>query len=489
MTRDEFRAAAMDAIDLVTRYWDGLEDGPVSSDARPGALLAALPASAPERPEAFDAVKRDLVRLILPGLTHWQSPRFFAYFPCNVSEPGVLGEILSAGLNVNGMLWSTSPAATELEIRVLDWMAELLGLPARFRSDAPDGRGGGVIQGTASEATLAALLAARVRALGSAVAPAGSGRLVAYASHQAHSSVAKAAMIAGVAGGPDDREGLRLIETDGELAMSASALAAAIAEDRRAGRTPFFVCATVGTTGTLAADPVAAVAAIARAERLWLHVDAAMEGNAWVCPEFRSSARGLEDADSVCVNPHKWLLTNFDCDLFWTADRASLIRALSVQPEYLRNAASESGSVVDFRDWQVPLGRRFRALKLWMVARMLGAEGLRAHVRRGVEMARAFASWARADGRLEVHEPCRISLVCFRVRGEGPGADARTKRLLERVNATGRVLLSHTTVPARGNPCGPKRFLIRVAVGGTFTDERHVREAWDLIARELGSLD
>ncbi len=339
-----------------------------------------------------------------------------------------------------------------------------------------------MIQGTASESTLVAMVAARDRALrapGSA-----SGALIAYASTQAHSSFLKAAIIAGLARGPQDRAHLRFIGTDARHALRPDLLGAAIREDLAAGRRPFFVCATVGTTSSTAIDPVDGIVEAIRAPwggrgepPPWVHVDGALAACASVCPEFRWMLRGVERADSLCLNPHKWLLTNFDCDCFFVRDRAALIAALSVTPEYLRNAATETGAVIDYRDWQIPLGRRFRALKLWLVVRHYGAAGLRAYIREHVRLAALFEDLVRGDARFEVAAPRTVALVCFRLRGEGPEADARNAALLERINATGRAYLTHTRLDA---PAGD-RLVLRMAIGAAATRERHVRAAWELI--------
>lgn len=477
LSPDEFRTLGYRVVDWIAGYMQRVESLPVLSRVAPGEVLRALPESPPlsglGTPAAWDSVFDDLDRVILPAITHWQSPNFYAYFPCNASGPAILGEVLSAGLNVNGMLWATSPAATELETRVLDWLAEMTALPGEFRSTGPNG--GGCIQGTASESTLIALVAARQRAMATGSGP----DFVAYASTQSHSSVVKAAMIAGLARSPEDRSHLRLIETDATFAMRPDLLETALRDDLRAGRTPFFVCATVGTTSSTAVDPVDRVAdAIARASgghgtAPWLHVDAAHSGCACICPEFRPMLRGVEHADSLCFNPHKWLLTNFDCDCFFTRDRRSLLAALSVSPEYLRNAASQSGAVTDYRDWQIPLGRRFRALKLWLVIRHYGVEGLRAHIRSHVRLATLLESWVRQDPRFELAAPRTVNLVCFRLRG--PDADRRTAALLDAVNASGRAYLTHTVL---GGRC-----TIRVAIGAPATEERHVRATWEAIQR------
>jgi len=481
MTPAEFRALGHRMVDWIADYMGRVDELPVCSRVEPGWVLARLPEHPPERGmassgDSWDAVFADLESTIVPGLTHWQSGRFFGYFPCNATGPGVLGELLSAGLGVQGMLWQTSPACTELETRVLDWMAELIGLADRFRSTSPGG--GGVIQGTASESTLVAMVAARGRVrrrLGNEPA-----ELVAYTSTQAHSSVRKAAMIAGVGAGLDDDVHLRTIETDERLAMDPRALGEAIAEDLDFGRVPFYVCATVGTTSTTAIDPIGPIReAMSPADHLrpWLHVDAALAGAACVCPEHRWMLEGVERADSICFNPHKWLLTNFDCDCFWTADREALTRALSVTPPFLRNAPSESGSVIDYRDWQIPLGRRFRSLKLWFVLRHYGAEGLQAHVRRGVGLAERFEAWVRGDDRFEIAAARPLNLVCFRLSGDDGASDRRNLELLEAVNAGGRAFLTHTTIPVGGRD----RVVLRMAIGSVRTEEAHVREAWEQI--------
>lgn len=473
MTPDQFRAMARRAVDFIADYMESVEKLPVLSTVQPGDIARALPLQPPSAGLAggeWPAVFEEIKSTILPGLTHWQSPNFYAFFPCSASGPGIIGEILSAGLNVNGMLWATSPAATELETRMMDWMAQMLDLPQSFHST---GNGGGCIQGTASESTLIAMLAARHRC-GPATAP-----LTLYTSTQAHSSIIKAAMIAGLATSPDDRTHLRLIGTDHNDALRPDLLEKAIREDQAAGCRPCYVCATVGTTSSTAIDPVPGVAQVldrtgAAKSGCWLHVDAAHSGAACICPEFRPMLAGVEHADSICFNPHKWLLTNFDCDCFWTRDRASLIGALSVTPEYLRNRASQSGQVIDYRDWQIPLGRRFRALKLWLVVRHYGVEGLRAHIREHIRLASMFEDWVRADSRFELVAPRTVNLVCFRLKG----SDEVNRALMDRLNASGRMYLSHTTLPG---PDGQSRMVLRMAIGATLTREVHVRAAWGLI--------
>ena len=467
MTPDEFRRWGKTLVDWIAHYQQRVESFPVLSRVRPGQIRAALPPAPPPQGDNFEAILRDVDEILLPGVTHWQSPNFFAFFPANTSGPAILGELLSAGLGVQGMLWATSPACTELETHVLDWLVDMLALPSRFKSNSP---GGGVIQDTASSAALCALLAARERATDFQTNRRGcDGRLVAYASNQAHSSLEKAAGIAGLG-----RDNLRLIEVDDRLALRPDALAEAIRRDRAASRVPCFVCATVGTTSSNAIDPLPDLGRLCRAENLWLHVDAAMSGTAALCPEFRWIHNGLEWADSYCFNPHKWMFTNFDCDCFYVADRAALIRTLSILPEYLRNQASQSGAVIDYRDWHVPLGRRFRALKLWFVIRHYGVEGLRHHVREHIALAQEFADWVRADSQFELAVPPPLNLVCFRHRA----GDEFNEKLLARLNESGEIYLTHTKLAGR--------YTLRLSVGQTHTERRHVEQAWRLI-RETAS--
>jgi len=470
MTPEAFRLAGHAAVDWVADYMARVESFPVLAQTPPGAVRARLPAGAPQIGEPFEAMLADLADIVLPGITHWQSPNFFAYFPANASGPAILGDLIASGLGVQGMLWATSPACTEVETHVLDWLVDMLGLPAAFKST---GTGGGVIQDTASSAALCALLAARERATGFEANERGTGgfELVAYTSSEAHSSMEKAVKIAGLG-----RRSLRLVAVDDAFAMRPEALSRAIAEDRGAGKLPFFVAATVGTTSSTAIDPVVDIGAICRRENLWLHVDAAHAGSAAVCPEFQHLHDGLDAADSYCFNPHKWLLTNFDCDCFFVADRAALIRTLSVLPEYLRNEASASGAVLDYRDWQVPLGRRFRALKLWFVIRHYGIEGLQRHIRAHVALAREFAGWVRADPDFELCAPAPLNLVCFR----HTAGDALNQRLMDALNASGKMYLTHTRLGGT--------FVLRMAIGATRTEHRHVAAAWALIREKAATL-
>jgi aromatic-L-amino-acid/L-tryptophan decarboxylase len=469
MDLEEFRKHGYEVVDWIADYYKRIESFPVLSQVKPGEIRASLPAAAPETGESFQSILRDIERLILPGVTHWQSPNFFAFFPSNASGPGILGDLLSSGLDVQGMLWATSPACTELETLVLDWLVPVLGLPEKFLSTST---GGGVIQDTASSATLCAVLAARERATNFASKREGCrGKLIAYTSAQAHSSVEKAIQVAGIG-----RENLRLIEVDEKFAMKPEALASAIQQDRASGLTPFFVCVTVGTTSSNAIDPVPLIGPICREQNLWLHVDAAMSGTAALCPEFRHIHDALEFADSYCFNPHKWMFTNFDCDCFYVADRKALIQTLSVLPEYLRNEASESGTVIDYRDWQIPLGRRFRSLKLWFVLRYYGIEGLQHHIREHVRLAQQFAGWVRADSRFELAVEPPLNLVCFRLKS----GDAANQKLMDALNQSGDLYLTHTRLN--------DRLTLRLSIGQTNTTFRHVESAWTRIQEEASGV-
>jgi len=468
MTPEQFRQHGHEVVDWIADYWTRLGEFPVRSQVSPGDVRATLPATAPEQGEPFSAVLADLDRVVLPGITHWQHPGFLGYFPANTSGPSVLGDLVSAGLGVQGMSWVTSPAATELEQHVLDWFADLLGLPESFRST---GTGGGVVQDSSSGANLVALLAALHRASKGATVRGGvrPEEYTVYVSAQTHSSMEKAARIAGLG-----TDAIRVVEVDADLAMSPRALAQRLERDVAGGFTPVLVCATVGTTSTTAIDPLAALGPICQQHGVWLHVDAAYAGVSAVVPELRELQAGVEWADSYTTDAHKWLLTGFDATLFWVADRAALTGALAILPEYLRNAATDSGGVVDYRDWQIPLGRRFRALKLWFVLRWYGAEGLREHIRSSVALAQQLAGWADADERFDVAAPHPLSLVCLRPRwAPDVDADVATMTLLDRLNDGGEVFLTHTTIDGSA--------VLRVAIGAPTTTQEHVQRAWALL--------
>ena len=469
MSPDEFRQAGRHTIDWIARYYSEIENFPVLSQLSPGEIREHLPLHPPAKPEQFHHILADLDRKVLPGITHWQSPNFFAYFPANSSGPAVLGDLVSSGLAVQGMLWATSPACTELESHMLDWLVEMLDLPKHFLSSS---KGGGVIQDSASSASLCAILAARERATGQRSNEDGLREpLVAYTSTQAHSSIEKDIKVAGIGS-----RNLRLIEVDENFAMRPKALRRAIEHDLASGKKPFFVSATVGTTSSLAIDPLTEIAEICAQHGLWLHVDAAMAGTAAICPEFRFIHTGLEHADSYCFNPHKWMFTNFDCTAFYVRDRKTLVDTLSVLPEYLRNQATEAGAVIDYRDWHVPLGRRFRALKLWFVIRYYGVEGLRHHIRRHVELAKTFEGYIASDARFELAAARSLNLVCFRLIAD----DDKNAALLDALNRSGKLFLSHTKLNGR--------YTLRMSIGQTHTESRHVEAAWKLIGQTASDL-
>ncbi|CAL8468823.1 g8364 [Coccomyxa elongata] len=462
---EEFRKNAKDMVDWICDYYASNEELPVRSEVEPGYLRPRLPQTAPQHPENFNSIMQDVHAHIMPGITHWQSPNFFAYFPSNSSFPAMLGEMLSTALSTVGFCWIGSPATTELETIVMDWLGKLLCLPTSFLAFDEQGKrglGGGVIQGSASESTLVSLLAARARALAGRPMD-DAGRLVAYSSDQAHSSIKKACMVAGT-------PYVRIIPASPEhdYAFDAVALEEAIREDLEAGLLPFYVTATIGTTSSCAVDPIAHIGRITQQYGLWLHVDAAYAGVTSMLPECRHHFEGLELVDSFITNGHKWLLTNFDCSCMWVRNAEPLKAALSLTPAYLRG----KGNDLDYKDWQVPLGRRFRSLKLWFVLRSYGTENIKKFLRHHIDLGKLFVSLIQTDARLEIVAPPRWGLICFRLRG--PGNEATTE-LLERVNKSGKAFLVHTELSGR--------YVARMAIGGSLTQERHVRAAWQLISQ------
>ncbi|AZI59454.1 aminotransferase class V-fold PLP-dependent enzyme [Nakamurella antarctica] len=465
MTPEQFREQGYAVIDWITSYQQRVESFPVRSPARPGDIAGSLPLEIPTGGQDIGALLSDIDAFVMPGITHWQHPSFFAYFPANASGPAILGDLIASGLGVQGMVWATSPAATEVETRVLDWLAQMLDLPTCFHSSSA---GGGVIQDTASTAVLTALVAALHRASHGQIRAAGfDRRYTVYSSEQAHSSVAKAVTIAGV--GAANLRKIRTSSPGGP--MDVDALAAAIRADVEAGAVPAFIVSAVGTTGTGAIDPTVEIARVARECGAWLHVDAAWAGVATVAPEYRAELNaGLEFADSYATNPHKWLLTNFDCDTFYVADRRSLTDALAENPEYLRTGESDAGSVIDYRDWHIQLGRRFRALKLWSVMRHYGAAGLAEHIRYTVALTDRLANRLRADDRFVVTHQ-QLSLLCFHLADPDPvRGSANTLALMHAINQSGLAYLSHTVIADRA--------LIRVSVGTPTTTEAHMDQLY-----------
>jgi aromatic-L-amino-acid decarboxylase len=466
MDPESFRREGHRVVDWIADYFAHPERYPVLSRVKPGDVRSALPVEAPEQGEPFDAILSDFENLIVPGITHWNHPGFFAYFAITGSAPGVLAEFLSAALNAQGMLWRTSPSVTELEEVALGWLRRLMGLPEMFE---------GVIYDTASMSSLHALATAREAAVDRVRSAGLPGRpelprYRVYCSDQAHSSIDKAVILLGLG-----HDALRKISSDAEFRMRPDALDHALAEDRAAGVAPMAVVATVGTTSTTSVDPVEAIATICEREGIWLHVDCAYAGSAAIVPECRHILNGVERADSMVVNPHKWLFTPFDLSAFYCRRMDLLRQAFSLTPEYLKT--TEAGAVRNLMDTGVQLGRRFRALKLWMILRYFGAEGIRARLSEHMRLARLFAGWVDADADFERLAPVPFSVVCFRARPRGRDwseAELETlnQRLLDAMNATGEVFLSHTKLNGR--------FTLRLAVGNLRTEERHVARAWEL---------
>lgn len=481
MPVEEFRDAGARVIEWIASYLSRPEGYPVLSQVSPNELKAALPGQAPERGEPIDTILDDFERLILPGVTHWNNPGFMAYYAITGSGPGILGELLTAALNVNGMTWQTSPAATELEEIALGWLRQMLGLPEKFD---------GVIMDTASISTLCAIAAARGALVDLEIREKGMTgradlpRLCIYTSDQAHSSVEKAGIALGIGS-----EGVRKIPTDDDYRMEVDELEAAITRDRAEGHRPFCVVATVGTTSTTSIDPVPAIARLCDREDLWLHVDAAYAGSAAIIPEFRHVLDGCDAASSIVVNPHKWLFTPIDCSVLYTRRPESLTEAFSLVPEYLR---TDVDGVRNYMDWGLSLGRRFRALKLWMVLRYFGSQGIAERLREHIRLAQLFADWVDEHPDFERLAPTPLSLVCFRARParvieETADADMENRlnrfneALLKRVNGTGEIYMSQTQL--RG------RYAIRLAVGNLRTTEQHVNRAWELIREVSATLE
>ena len=470
MTPEEFRAAGHRLIDWIADYRARAESLPVMARTGPGDVRRQLPARPPDGPEPFDAILRDLDEIIVPGLSHWQHPRFFGYFPCNGSLSSVLGDYVSTGLGVLGLAWQSSPALTELEEVVTDWMRGMLGLSEAWS---------GVIQDTASTSTLVALICARERTTGFSLSQGGLQAqprpLVVYTSAHSHSSVEKAALLAGFG-----RANVRVVPHDAEYAMRPEALDEAIVADRAAGARPCAVVATCGSTTSTALDPIAAIAELAARHGVWLHVDAAMAGSAMILPECRRMWNGIERADSLVVNPHKWLGAAFDCSVYYVRDAEHLVRVMSTNPSYLQSAAD--GRVKNFRDWGVPLGRRFRALKLWFLIREQGVSGLQARLRRDLDNARWLSGQVRAAAGWRLLAPVPLQTLCMRhepagaVTGEGEALDRHTLAWVDRVNRSGAAYLTPAILDGR--------WMARVSIGAEATERSHVEALWNTMQME-----
>lgn len=449
----DFRQAAQQATDWIAGYLENARRYPVVPPIQPGYLVDALPHSAPEQGEPFDAILADFEKLVVPAVTHWNHPRFMAYFACTGSSPAVIGEMLAAALNTNGLHWRTSPAVAELEQVTLSWLRQWLELPEEFF---------GIIYDTASVSSLHALIAAREMAAPEAREEGSPAGLVAYASEQSHSSIDKAAIAIGVG-----HKNLRKVPVDAEFRLRPDLLEAAIQQDLRAGKRPFCIVATAGTTSTTSVDPLAAMAELAEKYKLWLHVDAAYAGSAAILPELRPLFAGMERAHSVVLNPHKWMFTPVDLSAFYTRRPDILRRALSLVPEYLRPATDPRA--VNLMDYGVPLGRRFRALKFWFVLRYFGREGIQRALRAHIAWAKRLAAMIEGDARFEVVAPVPFSVVCFRYRG----SDEENRAILERVNSGGKLYISHTELGGR--------VVLRVAIGNLGTTWDDVAQGWEII--------
>jgi len=461
MKKKDFREFGYRFVDWVVDYLEKVEQYPIVPDIKPGEIKKRLPKSPPFRPEAMENVFRDFKEIVVPGLTHWQHPSWFAYFPATNSPPSILAELLTAGIGAQCMVWQTSPSATELEEVVIEWLRQMIGLPEGMK---------GVIQDTASTATLCALLSAREKATEFESNRMGiRKRLTIYTSEEAHSSVEKGVKIAGIG-----KENLRYILADENFAIIPSELERAITSDKENGFLPVCVVATLGTTSSAGVDSLSAVGRICKKHGVWLHVDAAYAGTASILPEKRWMMEGSEYVDSFVFNPHKWMLTNFDCSAYFVKDPQTLIKTFEIHPEYLKTDVDKE--VKNFRDWGIQLGRRFRALKLWFVIRFYGVEGLQKIIREHIRLAQIFKEWVEADARFELMAPVHFSLVCFRLN-DGRSEEKLNelnRRLLEKINSTKRLFLTHTNLKGK--------YTIRMVVGSRTTEERHVREAWEIIS-------
>jgi aromatic-L-amino-acid decarboxylase len=470
MTVDEFRKHAHELVEWMAGYMENVEKYPVKSAVKPGEIFSKIPPAPPSDPEPFSSLMKDFDEIIMPGITHWQNPNFFAYFPANTSPPSILAEMITATLGAQCMIWETSPAAAELEEKMMIWLRELTGLPVELE---------GVIQDSASTATLSAILTARERVTNFKINKDGSehaGTLRVYCSGQTHSSVDKAVKISGIG-----KRNLVKIPVREDFTLDPVMLKEAIENDRRHGFIPCCVIATIGTTGTTAIDPIRAIGEICHENGVWLHVDAAMAGTALILPEFQWMIDGKEYIDSFVFNPHKWMFTNFDCSAFFVRDPESLIKTFEILPEYLKTRTR--GLVNDYRDWGVPLGRRFRALKLWSVIRSYGAEGLRTKIRYHIEIAAKLSGMIKSENDFEVLAPVVLNVICFRYRPEGfneSRLNEINEKLNHHLNDSGKMYLTHTVLNGR--------YTLRMVTGQTNVTLGHVEKAWEIIKAEARGL-
>ncbi|KAL5281288.1 DDC family protein [Megaselia abdita] len=463
MEAPEFKDFAKEMVDYIANYLENIRDRRVLPSVEPGYLRPLIPSEAPQRPESWEDVMADIERVIMPGVTHWHSPKFHAYFPTANSYPAIVADMLCGAIACIGFSWIASPACTELEVVMLDWLGKMIGLPEEFLA-CSGGKGGGVIQGTASEATLVALLGAKAKKLqqvkaehpdwdDSVIIP----KLVGYCSKQAHSSVERAGLLGGVK--------LRSIEADNDNRLKGEVLEAAIKKDLADGLIPFYAVVTLGTTSTCAFDYLDECGPVGNKYDVWIHVDAAYAGSAFICPEYRHFMKGMETADSFNFNPHKWMLVNFDCSAMWLKDPSWVINAFNVDPLYLKH--DQQGSAPDYRHWQIPLGRRFRALKLWFVLRLYGIENLQAHIRRHCGFATQFGELCASDSRFEIYGDINMGLVCFRLKGSNDLNEA----LLKKINGRGNIHL----VPSKIK----ETYFLRMAVCSRFTVSEDMEFSWN----------
>ncbi len=464
---DDFVKAGYKVIDWLEHYFNNIEKYPVLQDVAPGDIIKQLPGFPPEKPETFDEIFSDFEKTVLPGITHWQHPGFHAYFPANNSFPSVIAELLTAGLGVQGMKWITSPGATELEKVVMKWLQQMLGLPDEFK---------GVIMDTASVSTLNAILAAREKVMDYSINENGfKGKVLrVYCSEEAHSSIEKAVRIAGIGA-----NNLVKIPVDKELRMDSFILNNQIEKDLASGLFPCCIIGALGTTGTGALDPLGEIGRVARKFGIWFHIDAAYSGSGLILPEFRENVKGIEYADSFVFNPHKWLFTNFDCSAFFVRNSSDLTRTFSLVPPYLQTGHEEE---IDFSNWGIQLGRRFRALKLWFVIRSFGMEGLQKKLRHHIHLGELFERYVVEDDVFELVKPRNLNIICFRyVGGDNDNLDNLNKKLLDRINKSGKVFLSHTLID--------DKFVIRFVCGQTNVEKKHIDRAWNIIKEATEDLN
>nr|BBI36954.1 dopa decarboxylase [Etmopterus molleri] len=467
MDFEEFRTRGKEMVDYIADYLKTVERRPVYPLVEPGYLRPLIPDSAPQQPDSFEDLMKDVERVIMPGVTHWQSPNFHAYFAAATSFPGLLGDMLSGAIGCIGFSWAASPACTELETVMLDWLGKMLNLPEEFLAGT-NGVGGGVIQGTASESTLVALLAARKRIVTHMQAKSPDleeamilSKLVAYTSEQSHSSVERAGLIAAVK--------MRKLPTDEKFSLRGEVLKQAVEEDKALGLIPFYICATLGTTSSCAFDNIMELGPICNSENIWMHIDAAYAGSAFICPEFRDLLNGVEFSDSFNFNPHKWLLVNFDCSAFWVKKRSELVGTFKMDPLYLKHDHQDSGLITDYRHWQIPLGRRFRSLKMWFVFRLYGVKGLQEHIRKQVDLAHEFESLVRQDDQFEIVGEVVVGLVCFRLKG----SNELNEKLLKGINKMRKIHIV---------PCELReKYVLRFAICARTCESKHIQYAWQNI--------